>query len=437
MEDTTNTIQPDEVNSANEPTQQEEVHEESLEELGAKREYQIKQKRIFFNKIKAVAIVLAITGIGLLVSYIIYERQRTTAPVRPVVIDDTPEEPKEPASTWELHRDDNLKVFVKIPPEAKLFTHTAPSKLEVVYARNEEDFSKINVETLTDGYIFRITPLSLGARDLDKIVEIKRESFRIQCPSTAVISLAQDSLVDSINSKFFTVSNCNVDYIVSYVPRFGIYYEIAQIFRGDVGVGQQHRAKTQELLTSFRFFPEDSPKPYDPNITYFHEGYNFSIKYPDNMDTGCCDLQGPAEANNQAKGKDTGKLLVAAYLPTFKDKNNFDGFALFLQNVSSRQNTTFGDYIAEQKQKLYEDYKVVTGNEPVGTEEDIQVGKLTGHVLHGYHWQGSDIIFVDLSDGQRSKVYLSIVIKNVSGEEFTQVMNKILSTFEFYPKLTK
>ncbi|NMB69593.1 hypothetical protein GYA27_00095 [candidate division WWE3 bacterium] len=424
MEDTINTPQ---------PTQP----EESLEELGTKRDFQIRQKKIFFRKVVAVLIILSIIGIGLFVSYIILQRQRTTAPTKPVVLEEVPEEPEKPEDIWELHRDDNLKVFLKIPPEAKLYTYTNPSKVEIVYARNETDFSKINEQTLTDGYIFRVTPLSLGVRDISKITEIKRESFRIQCPESATISDAQDSLVDTIDAKFFTVSNCNVEYIVSYVPRFGIYYEIAQIFRGDIGVGQQHRAKTQELLAAFRFFPEDSPKPYDPNVTYYHDKYNFSIKYPDNMDTSCCDLEGPAKANNQTEDKDTGKLLVAAYLPTYKDKNNFDGFGLFLQVLSRRDKIPFQDYLTEQKQRLYEDYKVVTGNDPVGTEEDIQVGKFTGHVLRGYHWQGTDIIYVDLSAELKIQAYLAVVVKNISGEEFSQVMNKILESFEYYPKLTK
>lgn len=432
----------DELINNNPPTestapQKEEVpEEESLADISAKREFEIKQKKIFFNKIRTVLILLTIVGVGLFISYVIYERQRTTAPTKPVVIEE-PEEnkPNEEAGIWELHRDDNLKVFIKIPPDAKLYTYTNPSKLEIVYARNESDFSKISETSLTDGYIFRITPLSLGVRDLDKITEIKQESFRKQCPPTATVSAAQSSLVDTIDAKFFSVTNCNVDYVVSYVPRFGIFYEIAQIYRGDIGIGQQHRAKTLELLNSFRFFPEDSPKPYEPNVTYFNEKYNFSIKYPDTMDITCCNLDGPAKANNQSEEKDTGKLLVAAYTPTYKDSVTFDGFALYHVQVSYKDYPSFDTYVAEQKQRFFEDYKVVKGTEPIGSEEEIKVGDYTGRLLKGYQWQGTDIIYLDLSVEPKRPSYLAIVVKNISGDEFKQITERILSSFEYYPNL--
>jgi len=422
------------------PNEEQPPHEESLEELSAKREFQIKQKKILFNKIKAVFILLTVVGIGLIISYVIYERQRTTAPAKPVVIE-TPEEkqPSENVAIWELHRDDNLKVFIKIPPDAKVFTHTNPSKVEVVYARNEEDFSKITESNLTDGYIFRVTPLSLGVRDLNKIVQIKQESFRQLCPSTATISKAQESLVDTIDASYFTVSNCNVEYVVSYIPRFGIFYEVAQIYRGDIGVGQQYRAKTQELLNNFRFFPEDSPKPYDPNITYYNDANNFSLKYPDNMDTSCCTLDGPAKANNQSETSDTGKLLTAAYLPTYQDASNFDGFALYLVKFPASK-MTFDTYLAEQRQRYFEDYKIVKGTEPVVSEEEVQVGPLTGKYFKGYQWQGTDVVYLDLtntSSKSKTQVYLAIIIKNLSGDEFKQVMDKILSSFEYFPNLNR
>ena len=181
--------------------QQPPINDESLEDIGRKRDFQIKQKRAFFNKVKLIAIILFVTSAGLLISYIITERQRTTAPTKPIVIDTpTPTNVQEPASTWELDRDDNLKVFVKVPPEAKLFTAQNPSTLSIVFSKNEPDFSKVDTSNLSDGYIFRITPLSVGTRDLNKLTEIKRESYKIQCPSTANITPAHGTKVDTIDS---------------------------------------------------------------------------------------------------------------------------------------------------------------------------------------------------------------------------------------------
>lgn len=416
--------------------QQPPINDESLEDIGRKRDFQIKQKRAFFNKVKLIAIILFVTSAGLLISYIITERQRTTAPTKPIVIDTpTPTNVQEPASTWELDRDDNLKVFVKVPPEAKLFTAQNPSTLSIVFSKNEPDFSKVDTSNLSDGYIFRITPLSVGTRDLNKLTEIKRESYKIQCPSTANITPAHGTKVDTIDSTYFEVFNCNVDYKISYVPRFGIYYEIAQIYRGDIGVGQQYKTQTEELLRAFRFFPEDSPRPYDPNASYFNDDYNFSIKYPTALDTTCCELLGPAGGNNITETKAIQKLLVGAYLPTFKDKNNFDGVAFYLVTYGNQQKikTDFNTFVNEQKSKLVEDYKIVKGTLPTIADEDIKVGQYTGKLLKGYHWQGSNLIFLDVS-ASRKTAFFVIVTRNNSGEEFQKIIDGILQSYEFFPQ---
>ena len=108
-------------------------------------------------------------------------------------------------------------------------------------------------ENLKQGYIFRITPLNIGIRTIDRITEIKRDSFKSRCPTTAVFSEITSTLVDTVDARTFDIRNCNSDYKVYYSPRFNIYYEIAQIYKGDFGVRQKFKSTTDEIFISFKY----------------------------------------------------------------------------------------------------------------------------------------------------------------------------------------
>jgi hypothetical protein len=431
--DSTGSTQTQIPTTVNKTNPQQAPHEESLEEFVNKREAEIKQKKVLFAKVKILVGVLLLTGVSMIGTYIWYSIEKAKQPVKPIVVVETPTDatpPQEVSSTWELERDDDLRIFVKKPPEAKVYTYSKPtSKLEIVYANNTEDFSKVSELNLNDGYIFRITPLALGVRDLQQIADIKNESFKLVCPATATVTKPQKTLLDTVDAMTFNVINCGVTYKVTYAPRFGIYYEVAQIYRGNIGIEQQYSSKTEELLKTFRFFPEDNSVIYDPYITFWNEEFKFIFKYPKTLDPKCCDINGPVTT----KPEDIRKIIVVGNPTTYKDKINIDGLGVFADTGYYAQNTEFNAYVDKQKQTLVEDYKVVTGQLPITNESTVSVGKFVGTKLSGYSWMGNDLVYLAFPNNPTGRqIILVISSKGISGTDFQKSVDDMLSSFEFY-----
>jgi hypothetical protein len=329
-----------------------------------------------------------------------------------------------------IYKSDDLKFSLEYPSEAKLIesksSDTQTKKIEIIFAKDNDNPVNVTEKNLNEGYIFRISTFTTTNRNIDEIAKIKKESFADACPDTSTFSEIKTSLVDTVDARNFNVQNCGVDYKVTYVPRFFVYYEFLEIYKGDVGYKQLYEAKTDEILKSLKFYPEISnEKPEDPYVTFVNQQYNFSFQHP-HFDDKCCEL--PLSTSNTARS-----IVVLADKNSVKDKNNFDGFGVYVDSYEN--GGTFNSYVDKQKQTLIDDYTVVKGMKPPqATETLIQVGGRDSILLKGYSWQGNDLIYVNLTpDAQEEQNGYILIIseKNSSGETFQKVFDKVLDSFKY------
>ena len=52
-------------------------------------------------------------------------------------------------------------------------------------------------------------------------------------------------------------------------------------------------------------------------------------------------------------------------------------------------------------------------------------------MLKGYSWRGNDLIYVDGSPNMNASRIVVLSVKNISGERFNNVVNRIMESFKF------
>lgn len=393
--------------------------EETLVDLAKVKKAEIKKKKKTFDKIilgLKFLLIFIVLGVG---AYFVLQKPEDTVVPKFIIEEPNVEPDDETDSEWNLYKDEGLKIFIKHPQEATVIKSEETNKLEVVFEKDSQDPNIITEKSLNQGYIFRVSPLNIALKDLDKITKIKLDSFKSKCPETASFGDISKTLLDTVAARNFTVSNCDVDYEVTYSPRFGIYYEILQIYKGDLGIKQQYKSITDEILLSFRYFPEDDETIIEPFQTYINERDKFLFKHP-NFDSECCDFPKPTSQGNPVK------IIVLGEKETFADKDNFNGFAVFVEKIGKEG---YDSYLSIQKQSLKEDYSIVTGNQPITEDLNIKLGELEGALLKGYSWRGYNMIYLKLP---RTEKALILTIKNTTGEKFDETMRKVYESFEFF-----
>ncbi len=403
------------------------IDDSGLVELAQKRKDAALKKKTTFDKIYKVVKIAGLIFVLTFAAALTYKNINKTAPSNFNVNNTTPtptkaEENPNDVSSWNLYKSEKNKVFVKHPKDAVALESTnAALRLDVVYDKNNSAPTSGNETDLVEGFIFRVTPLDVGIRNIDSISQIKMESFKVKCPATAVFSQVRHNLVDSIDSRNFEIKNCNGDYIINYIPRFGIYYEIAQFYKGDFGYKQKYRATLEEMLRAFKFFPE-ATAPVGPFKTFVDEKNKILFIHA-NLDETCCDLPKPPITELIT-------IINLGIKETYKDKDNFDGIGLFMKDLSYYDGG-LDRYVEDQKRLLVEDYKVITGVEPVTTVSEVQVGKYRAFRLKGYSWRGNELVYLEVPGSYSSRM-LIFSIRNISGESFETHVQQILSSLETY-----
>lgn len=320
------------------------------------------------------------------------------------------------------HNSDLLYISLEYLDKAKL-TETSDQnnqikKLEIIYAKQGE-LAGATPETLTEGYIFKASTFTTQLRTLEEITQVKVEAFKAGCPPTATFTKITPATVDGVEGQTFEVTNCGSDYKVTYVVKGALNYEFAQIFKGDVGYRQVYRAETEDILYSIKFYPDK--KDEGPLETYKNTEYGFLFKHP-KFKPDCCDITGPIS-------EDAKKIIVLGDPATFVDKNNFDGFGVFIDEDYS--GIDFNGYLDVQKKTMVDDYVIVKGEAPKLEQKLLKVGNKDGVMLKGYSWRGNDLIYVDMLSSNYKKL-LVISIKNTSGKIFEKKMDEILKSFEYF-----
>jgi hypothetical protein len=323
------------------------------------------------------------------------------------------------------YSNDKLKISLEHLRKASLFENLDDSiltkKIEIIYDKNKDD-DETTLESLTEGYIFRISSFSTSLRELDEITQVKKEAFSTMCPSTATLSETKETTINGVGGRYFEVKNCDADYKVSYVVKNGLNYEFAQIFKGDLGYRQLYKAETENILRSIEFYPEEIPDP-GPTETYNNDDLKISFEYPRSLDSECCNITGPISSNAKT-------LLTLGDTKTYVDENNLDAIAFF---VDQNRIGDFDAYVERQKNLLTDDYIVIMGKSPQQPQiRSIKVGDRDAVMLKGYSWRENDLIFVDITQTGKNNQVLVISIKNFSGEGFEDITESILDSFEFY-----
>jgi hypothetical protein len=290
-------------------------------------------------------------------------------------------------------------------------------KLEIAFDKQDGQ-EKITEENLREGYIFRVTAFTPSERVLLDAAEVKKKAFITKCPSTAIFTKTSEVYVNSIKGFGFDIQNCGADYKLSYIPKSSVIYEFAQIYRGDVGYRQVYKAATNDILLSVRFYPDIADT--SPSETFTSLDKAFSFKYPKTFKSDCCTISALASFKPV--------LITLGDSTNLIDKNNFDGFAVQMDDYRSGGTDA---YLDTQRKTLIDDYIVVKGEAPTLSETSIKVGDKDAVLLKGYAWNGNDVIYVPLIKDYNSGRVLIISVKNISGEDFDLKMDEILKSFVF------
>jgi hypothetical protein len=351
-------------------------------------------------------------------------------PPKPVVIDNDDEviesdtSPKIDPEQIVEYKNDDLRISLEHLYKAPLFENIEQAektkKIDIIYDKYKPN-QNINVEDLSEGYIFRVSTFFTNVRTLNEIAQVKKESFSSKCPSTTTITPTQDTFVDGIDGRSFEVLNCGADYKVTYVLKNGQNYEFSQIFKGDLGYRQAYKAETEDILNSVEFYPDDITQ--SPEILYDSKEHKLSFLYPRDLSTTCCFIEGPIASKPTI-------LLTVGDEETYVDKNNMDAVGIYIDKTPA--DTNFDMYVERQKKLLTDDYIVTMGEEPKSqTIVHTKVGDRNAIMLKGYSWKGNDLIYVDGSPNMDSSRIVVLSVKNISGERFNNVVNRIMESFKF------
>ncbi len=398
----------------------------SIIDINAK-EKEIKGKKIRFKLITKVVtlffmfLILAPMSVRFYKRYILKPDPIPQPPIEekdPSVVD-----MNDPESIVE-YKNDQLKLFLEHLRKASLFENTSQldltKKTEIIYDKNNPN-ENITLENLTEGYIFRVSAFSTTLRKIDDIARVKKEAFSISCPETAKLTDIVGTTVDGIEGRTFEVLNCGADYKVTYVVKNGLNYEFAQIFKGDIGYRQLYAAETENILRSISFYPDEVPD-LGPIETYNSDEYKISFEYPRFLDKECCNINGPISNSSRV-------ILTLAHPDTYVDENNLDVIGFF---VDQYEKISFDTYIENQKNLLTDDYIVTKGEPPKPEIRTVAIGDREGTMLRGYSWKGNDLLYIDITKDSRHKKILAISIKNISGEDFDNIVKSIFESFIFY-----
>lgn len=392
-----------------------------------KKEMEIKKKKKRFKFILTVLIIsiLLLTLVPIVVNFY----KRSYIKNKPIVQTIEEEDKKIKVEDIQVekkiqHNSDSLSISLEYLDKAKLLESAEGDgqikKLEIIYEKqpSSDTSASVTEDNLKEGYIFKVSTFITTQRELDEIVQVKKDAFTIKCPQTATLSDINETTIDGIEGRTFEVTNCGSDYKLTYIVKGTLNYEFAQIVKGDIGYKQVYKAETEDILSSLKFYLDKTDR--GPLETFISTPYGFQFEHP-KFSLECCEISNPASKNAE-------KIVVLGDTSTFIDKNNFDGIGIF---VDKSYDEDFNTYMEVQKKTLVDDYIVVKGEAPKLEEKSLKVGDKNGLMLKGYSWRGEDLIYVNISPGSSRNIVLVISIKNMSGVSFEKKVDEILKSFKY------
>jgi hypothetical protein len=360
--------------------------------------------------------ILAVFMLGILISlgFAVYNKTKSTYVAVPesspsqqanpaLVSGETPAEVEE----WEVYFSEKYQFSFEYPKGDFLIVEDLPeNRIKVeINSSNIIPTKDPDGSNLVKGYIYRVIPYKLAASNLENAVNVKRDWFLTQCPETATISEIEDRKAAEINGRGFEVYDCNSDYYYTYVTANDYIFEIARIFKGDVGYKQVYKSRVNQILSSTTIdinLPELSP-----NAEYSDRFGKFSFNYPREMDLECCTVPGPPDSNVKS-------------IVTMSEKDNQTSIGFFINSKTVADD--FYTYVNQQKTKLIDEYTIIKNKPPEGVEETLTIGGRNAVKLADFSWRGNDLIFV--SSPRRNQI-LMISYMDVSEEALSTILNSI------------
>lgn len=197
-------------------------------------------------------------------------------------------------------------------------------------------------------------------------------------------------------------------------------YEIAQAYRGDVGFKQRYQAQTDLIREAFKFTNIIAPEPKDTWTKIVHGNPELAVSYPSDWDDTCCNLRGPIA------GEVTKYFVAVDPLSIGEDDQAvFNGLAAY--SLTLKNDETYESFMAEQKELLKEEYRVVVGIEPEVSDETFEVNGFVWTHLTNYAWWG-EIYFSYISDSNR--VVVLVKSEEVPGK-LDEVFSELLETVSY------
>lgn len=394
------------------------------------KEEQIKKRKRRFNLViySILGSIAFIILIGLILVVVRYIQERTKKSFETTTEVKT-ENNIDISKTWITYASDKLRLNIKYPDNAKVIENKSYNasirNVEILYTPQNKETT--TGETLSEGFIFRITPLNLTKDTLDEIASVKRESFYAECGEGVQMSAVRSDLIFNLDARTFDVRNCEGDFKVTYTKRFGLYYEIIQLYRGDLGFRQQYKSTTEEMIKSLSFYDEDVIE--EPPFKKFESiGINLAFEYPKELIENCCDLPEPTSNRN---------IKEIIVLGAKESNTKYGVFGVYTitndTNANKNKGYSFEEFINMEKENLISDYKIANnGNEPTIVQETMNIGGKYALRFKGLSWKGNDLIYIANPDknGKITRFY-AISLVNTIGPEFENMFQDILDTFSF------
>ncbi len=409
------------------PAELPEVKQEStpLKEVKPKSKIYMLSKATFF-----ILFGLFVIYIGLMTLKIMRNvnqpKEEQPVQIQDPQIEEQPVEPPEVSSKDGLNEyiDKEEELLFSYPEIAELKTDFMQTNIRtyiVTYLGDQQRIVPATEKDLVDGYIFSlIINKEVLNTNLDQIALDKRNNYLINCPNTVSISNIENTSIRELNAKTFEVSGCDQNFIETFFVKGNSVYEFKQVYRGDLGYGQKYRAETQDIIDSFRFTNIIAPTPKDTWELVKRDDLGLSFSYPQNLDSTCCNIQGPI-------GVPADKVSVLAHIRNVSNQEKFDGMAVY---VNRNKDKDFNTYLEEQKIKLKENYRLVVNKNAETQDIETTVAGTPAILLKGYAWWG-DMIFMQMPN---NKGYYLTIVKTYGFEasNFDEIFNNILDTFVFF-----
>ncbi len=378
------------------------------------------KKKSFEKKVKLFLFIFGIVIVLMIISafvWQIYTKNKKQFEVNEQIPDETDIVIKEedPISTedWQRFSSDKYRFIFDYPKEDKFSVSDDTENAYFVKIVSSDTVPVDNPDgfVLVKGYIFEIKPLAIAARNINKIVEIKSNWFKENCPDTATIGEKKtDTKISDITTTGFEVSNCNSDFVVNYLSANNYVYEIVQTFKGDIGFKQNYKLRTEQMLASLKI---DQLKPEEPDYLEYEDkigGYSFT--YPRTLDSTCCKVPEPPISNTRS------------ILTLSSTGGNESAVGFFTTNLGDRQ--TYDQFLQNFENLLTDDYKVIKGKPPEGEKINLVYNNYDFVRLNGYSWRGNNFIIAKTPD-DRNVVIISIM--GFPEDSLEQIMSTVL--FEF------